>query len=84
MDLDPVPAIARVRCPVLLVYGMQDEWTPIEPSLHAWKTSAGVTPTVELLEGSGHAPVVDDSESVGSVDPRYERRLVTWLDELLG
>jgi uncharacterized protein len=84
MDFDPAPAIARVRCPVLLVYGTQDEWTPVESSLDAWRSMAQVTPSVELLDGCGHAPVVDASETIASVDPRYARRLVDWLDEVIG
>jgi len=33
MDFDPAPILASVHCPVLLFYGEEDEWTPIEPSI---------------------------------------------------
>ena len=84
MDFDPAPKIACVRCPVLLVYGSRDEWTPIEPSLAVWRSASNAAVTVEVLEGRGHAPVVDDSEAAESVDPVYEAALRRWLDAVIG
>ncbi len=79
MDFDPRQVIARVRCPVLLVYGAEDEWTPVEPSLAAWGAAPRLS--VEVLPGRGHAPVIDDDP--GSIDPTYERRLLSWLEEVV-
>ncbi|MGZ6546147.1 MAG: alpha/beta hydrolase family protein [Actinomycetota bacterium] len=83
MDFDPAPQIARVRCPVLLVYGSRDEWTPVEPSLAVWRGTSKAALTVEVLEGRGHAPVIDGSETPGSVDPRYVASLRSWLDGIV-
>jgi pimeloyl-ACP methyl ester carboxylesterase len=84
MDFDPAPQIARVRCPVLLVYGSRDEWTPVEPSLAVWRSASNAAVTIEVLEGRGHAPVVDDSEATESVDPVYEQTLRSWLHAVIG
>jgi uncharacterized protein len=79
IDFDPRPYIERVRCPVHLFYGTQDEWTPVEPSIRAWRepTARSGTPlTVTELPGLGHAPV-DPSD--GSVASAYETALLDWL-----
>ncbi len=79
MDFDPAPIIRRVLCPVLLVYGSEDEWTPVEPSVDVWRSSTAPI-TVEILPGRGHAPIEEGTEEV---DPAYERLLVRWLNQTL-
>ncbi len=41
MDFDPRPVFARVRVPTLLFYGEADSWTPVEPSVAAWREARG-------------------------------------------
>ena len=41
MDFDPRPVFARVRVPTLLFYGEADSWTPVEPSVAAWRAARG-------------------------------------------
>ena len=77
MDFDPAPVIARVRCPVLLFYGEQDEWTPVEPSLAAWERS-GADVTVVRLPGTDHAPTLG-----GAISPDYTAALATWVEQRL-
>lgn len=74
MDFDPAPVLARVRCPVLLFYGEEDEWTPVEPSLAAWERS-GADVTVVRLPGTDHAPTLG-----GAISPDYTAALATWVD----
>ena len=79
IDFDPRPYIERVRCSVLLFYGTEDEWTPVEPSMRAWRDGtapSGASLTVTELPGLGHAPV-DPSD--GGVSPAYETALLDWL-----
>jgi hypothetical protein len=73
MDFDPEPAFANVRCPVLAFYGDQDDWTPVEPSVRAWRRTAHVR--IERLPGCGHEPTLAD----GSVSPRYTEALLDFL-----
>ena len=37
MDFDPRPVFAQVRVPTLLFYGEDDGWTPVGPSIEAWR-----------------------------------------------
>jgi pimeloyl-ACP methyl ester carboxylesterase len=74
MDFDPAPVIAKVRCPTLLFYGEDDEWTPVEPSIEAWERNANAT--VVRLPGTTHAPTID-----GAVSPEYTRVLTEWLTQ---
>jgi pimeloyl-ACP methyl ester carboxylesterase len=68
MDFDPAPLIARLRAPVLLVYGADDEWTPVDASVAAFARAA---PEVVRLPGTGHEP--------SPRDPRYDAALLGWL-----
>lgn len=77
MDFDPAPVLARVRCPVLLFYGEEDEWTPVEPSLAAWERS-GADVTVVRLPGTDHAPTLG-----GAISPDYTAALATWVEQRL-
>ncbi len=77
MDYDPAPPMAALRCAVLAFYGADDEWTPVEPSVRAWAALQPARAEVHVLDGASHS-LHDRS---GSLHPRYEARLVTWLVE---
>lgn len=72
---DPEPIFARVRVPTLLFYGDDDSWTPVEPSIAAWRRARGDDAEIELLEDTGHEPVHPD----GTISRRYEQKLVEWI-----
>jgi pimeloyl-ACP methyl ester carboxylesterase len=86
MDFDPVPVFARVRVPVLLLYGEHDEWQPIDASIEAWRWAATQTKnrdvTIVRLPGTGHAPTLGGAESSEAVSPDYERAVVDWLTRI--
>lgn len=81
LDFDPAPILASVQCPVLLFYGEEDEWTPIEPSLAAWRRAAAVT--VVRLAGTAHAPTLGGVHDRDAVSPEYTEALAGWLDNRL-
>ena len=83
MDFDPAPILASVRCPVLLFYGEQDEWTPVEPSLAAWERAGNASLTVVRLPGTDHAPTLGGALDRDAISPTYTQALTDWLDELL-
>jgi uncharacterized protein len=78
MDFEPGAILASVRCPVLLFYGEEDEWTPIEPSIAAWERSGNRALTVVRLPGTDHAPTLG-----GAISPAYTQALTEWLDDVL-
>jgi len=83
MDFDPAPILARVRCPALLFYGEGDEWTPIEPSIAAWKRAGSANLTVVRLPGTDHAPTLGGVHDRQAISPSYTRTFTAWLDERL-
>jgi uncharacterized protein len=82
MDFDPAPILARVRCPVLLLYGEEDEWTPVEPSLAAW-AGAPADVTVVRLAGTQHAPTLGGSHDREAISPEYTAALAAWVERQL-
>lgn len=76
---DPEPVFAQVRVPTLLFYGDDDSWTPVEPSIKAWRRARDEEVEVVVLAGTGHEPTHAD----GTIAPEYERKLVEWLREHL-
>jgi dipeptidyl aminopeptidase/acylaminoacyl peptidase len=74
LDFDPAPVFSRVQVPVLLVYGDQDEWIPVEESVATWQEARGGEVDILVVPGAGHEPVVD-----GTVSPLYEQKLLAWL-----
>jgi uncharacterized protein len=82
MDFDPAPILAEVRCPVLLFYGEEDEWTPIEPSIAAWQAAGNADLTVVQLAGTDHAPTFGGRHERAAISPEYTQALVDWLDRL--
>jgi pimeloyl-ACP methyl ester carboxylesterase len=78
MDFDPRPVFAQVRVPTLLFYGAEDSWTPVEPSVEAWRAARGDEVEIVVVPGAEHDLTLPD----GSFAPEYERTLVEWLRRL--
>jgi pimeloyl-ACP methyl ester carboxylesterase len=87
MDFDPAPVLASVDCPVLLFYGEEDEWTPIEPSIAAWQraatTAANDDLTVVRLAGADHAPTLGGAHDRSAISPAYTQALTEWIGKQL-
>ncbi len=75
MDFDPRPVFEQVRVPTLLFYGEDDAWTPVEPSVEAWRRARGDDVEIVLVPEASHELTLPD----GTTAPEYERRLVDWL-----
>jgi uncharacterized protein len=56
MSFNPLPTLARLRMPVLLVYGQSDPWVPVATSLSMLKTATRERPNVQVavVEGADH------------------------------
>jgi pimeloyl-ACP methyl ester carboxylesterase len=88
IDFDPAPILAEVQCPVLLFYGEEDEWTPIEPSIDTWQRAATAAGnhdlTVVQLPDTDHAPTLGGVHEQSAISPAYTEALTEWLDRRLG
>ncbi len=78
MDFDPRPSFAQVRVPTLLFYGAEDSWTPVEPSVEAWRAAGGSDVEIVVVPGAEHDLTLPN----GGFASEYERRLVEWLTGL--
>jgi len=88
MDFDPVPSFARVRVPVLAVWGADEECVPRPRSRDAWARS-GADVTLVDLAGCGHWPVVGSGEpGFAYTDqapvPEFAAALTAWLRLIAG
>ena len=75
MDFDPRPVFERVRVPTLLFYGEADSWTPVEPSVEAWRAARRDEVEIVVIPEAEHDLTLPD----GSLAPEYRQTLVAWL-----
>jgi pimeloyl-ACP methyl ester carboxylesterase len=75
MFFEPERVFARVAVPTLLFYGDDDGWSPVEPSIEAWRRARGDDVEIVVLPGTGHEPTQTD----GAISGDYERMLVDWI-----
>src|SRR6059058_566738 len=75
MDFDPRPVFAETRVPALLFYGDADSWTPVEPSVEAWRAARDDEVEVIVIPEAEHDLTLPD----GSLSPEYQRTMVNWL-----
>src|ERR1043166_1665595 len=76
MDFDPRPSFAQVRVPTLLFYGEADSWTPVEPSVDAWREARGDQVEIVVVPEAEHDMTLAD----GTLAPEYTNKLVDWLN----
>jgi pimeloyl-ACP methyl ester carboxylesterase len=74
MTFDPRPVFNRVKVPVLLFYGADDGWTPVDASVEAWSAAIDERAETVVLPDASHELTLPD----GSLHPSYEERLVEW------
>lgn len=80
MDFDPRPVFAQVRVPTLLFYGEDDAWTPLGPSIEAWRHARRDDIEIVIVPEADHELTLPD----GTLAPEYERTLVDWLTRRAG
>jgi pimeloyl-ACP methyl ester carboxylesterase len=74
MDFDPRPVFAQVSCPTLLFYGSDDSWSPVAPSIEAWR---GTGADVVVVDGADHALELRE----GTPAPEYVGTMIAWLND---
>ena len=75
MDFDPRPIFARVNVPALMFYGEDDAWTPVQPSVDAWRAARGEAVEIVVVPEASHELCLPDD----TLSPDYEQKLVDWL-----
>lgn len=75
MDFDPRPVFEDVRVPALMFYGEDDAWTPVEPSVRAWREARGDEVEIVVIPEASHELTMPD----GTIALEYEDKLVEWL-----
>ena len=75
MDFDPRPVFAEVTVPTLAFFGAADSWTPVEPSVEAWRAARGDEVEIVVIRDAEHELTLPD----GSLSEEYERKLVDWV-----
>jgi pimeloyl-ACP methyl ester carboxylesterase len=77
MDFDPRPVFAGVRVPTLLFYGAADSWTPVAPSVAAWRAARGDDVEVVVIPDAE----LDLTLPGGRLSETYTHRLVEWVTQ---
>jgi pimeloyl-ACP methyl ester carboxylesterase len=58
-DYDPLPALEKVRCPVLAVFGERDTYVPVPESISRWeqglKKAGNTNVTIKVFAGADHS-----------------------------
>jgi pimeloyl-ACP methyl ester carboxylesterase len=75
MFFEPEPVFAQVRVPTLLFYGDDDSWTPVAPSVEAWRRARGDQVEIVILPETGHEPTLPS----GAISDQYQRTLIDWI-----
>jgi alpha-beta hydrolase superfamily lysophospholipase len=78
MDFDPRPIFAQVKVPALMFYGEDDAWTPVQPSVEAWRRARGEDVDIVVVPEASHELTMPD----GTIAPEYEQKLADWLGAL--
>jgi dipeptidyl aminopeptidase/acylaminoacyl peptidase len=93
VDYDPIPALKRIRCPALLIFGKHDYTVPVEESVArieaALKETGNGRCRVVVLPNAGHGVLEMDSAKTAQpavpmrVAEGYLQLLGDWLDTTL-
>jgi uncharacterized protein len=84
-DFDPTEPLGQIRCPLLAIWGTEDDEVPPEESLEVVRGVRGAAQArteLHLLDGVGHTLTRDDRYETELLDPRYAELLRAWLQDV--
>jgi pimeloyl-ACP methyl ester carboxylesterase len=87
MDFDIRPTLEHLSQPMLLIFGEDDRWVPIDATINVWREAVRNPEQVTIVRiaGAGHSMTLaedpDDWLEEGPVSPDYERKLISWLTD---
>jgi uncharacterized protein len=79
LDHDPRPALERLTCPLLAIFGEQDLVTPVDESIAVFRAAGAGRPgdvDVETLGGGDHRLQIGEPPTL---HPAYDRALGEWI-----
>jgi len=88
MDFDPTPGFDKITCPVLAIWGSDEECVPLDASKRAWLSSQATVTTAELA-GCGHWPAVGSGTpehlpaNDDQLSPELNATVTQWLTRQL-
>ena len=90
MDVDPTAPIDDIGCPVLAIWGADEECSPPRPGIDALRRARSIDMSTVLLPSCGHEPKVgsgdpgDGANRDDGFSPDYTAALHDWFAERLG
>lgn len=75
LDHDPRPALERIRCPILALFGAEDRLLPVERSAAVYR-DAGRDVTVHIFPDADHRCQIGDPPAMA---PGYLEALTKWI-----
>lgn len=75
LDHDPRPALKRISCPILALFGAEDRLVPVERSATVYR-DAGRDVTVRVFPGADHRCQIGDPPAIA---PGYLDVLTDWV-----
>ena len=88
MDFDPAEHLGKLSVPMLVVFGRNERWVPVEESIEGIRAVASdkVPLTFYIAENSGHFmsgnAEAEDYGGEGTVEPGYIDAMLRWIDAL--
>ncbi len=81
MDYDPLPPLRRVTVPILVFFGENERWIPVEKSFKTIREATRHNKNVEFhrLKDADHLMMTGIPDSGGPVSKEYIRLLLDWL-----
>ena len=77
-DYDPLPALEKVRCPVLAIFGDRDTFVPVPESILRWKqglkTAGNNDVTIKVFSNADHSLL--ETTTGGLKETAYVKRFV--------
>jgi pimeloyl-ACP methyl ester carboxylesterase len=81
-----IPALERIRCPTLALYGETDECILLIDSTAAWFTHGSNLDceiTLRRLPGADHLPTYGGLPDAAEITAKYSEAVSSWLDRHL-
>ncbi len=94
LDYDPVPALEKVKCPVLVIYGELDRGVPLDPNKRlmedALKRAGNNQVTLRVFQKGNHALMLSETGSMAEFPqltqfvPGLFDTMVDWIVQVAG